>query len=107
MDGEISEKTVAEEVSRLVDSAKELQDSAGALISRNSREEDSLRQRALSLDSTIRGLRKSVSSLVESGGLDRKEAEKVRTRSYIHAYCIRLHNLMTSFCLIVILFFSW
>ena len=85
MDGERSEKTVAEEVSRLVDSAKELQDSAGALISRNSREEDSLRQRALSLDSTIRGLRKSVSSLVERGDLDSKEAEKVWTRSSIHA----------------------
>ncbi|XP_057479324.1 uncharacterized protein LOC130766683 isoform X1 [Actinidia eriantha] len=88
MDGERSEKTVAEKVSRLVDSAKELQDSAAALISRNSREEDSLRQRALSLDSTIRGLRKSVSSLVERGDLDRKEAEKLVEELYRASYIL-------------------
>ncbi|GFZ15993.1 TMPIT-like protein [Actinidia rufa] len=85
---ERSEKTVAEEVSRLVDSAKELQDSAGALISRNSGEEDALRQRAFSLDSTIRGLRKSVSSLVESGDLDRKEAEKLVEELYRASYIL-------------------
>lgn len=84
-DGEKSENTVAEEVSRAVESAKELQDSASALISRNVREEDALRQRVVSLDSTIRQIRSSVSSLVGHGKLDPKEAEKVTTETSLYA----------------------
>jgi hypothetical protein len=81
-DGEKSENTVAEEVSRVVESAKELQDSASALISRNACEEDALRQRVVSLDSTIRQIRSSVSSLVQHGKLDPKEAEKLEEELY-------------------------
>ncbi|XP_058206341.1 uncharacterized protein LOC131319916 [Rhododendron vialii] len=87
-DGEKSENTVAEEVSRAVESAKELQDSASALISRNAREEDALRQRVVSLDSTIRQIRSSVSSLVGHGKLDPKEAEKLEEELYRASYTL-------------------
>ncbi|KAI8565189.1 hypothetical protein RHMOL_Rhmol03G0241300 [Rhododendron molle] len=87
-DGEKSENTVAEEVSRAVESAKELQDSAAALISRNAREEDALRQRVVSLDSTIRQIRSSVSSLVGQGKLDPKEAEKLEEELYRASYTL-------------------
>ncbi|KAF7148570.1 hypothetical protein RHSIM_Rhsim03G0218900 [Rhododendron simsii] len=87
-DDEKSENTVAEEVSRAVESAKELQDSASALISRNAREEDALRQRVVSLDSTIRQIRSSVSSLVGHGKLDPKEAEKLEEELYRASYTL-------------------
>ncbi|KAI8007660.1 hypothetical protein LOK49_LG07G03385 [Camellia lanceoleosa] len=74
-----SDKAVGEEVSRLIDSAKELQDSASSLISRTTRENEALRQRALTLDSAIRTLRCCISSLVRNGNLDPKEADKVTT----------------------------
>ncbi|XP_047338196.1 transmembrane protein 120 homolog isoform X2 [Impatiens glandulifera] len=72
-----TDRTVAEEVTHLVDSAKELQESAASLISRNTREEESLRHRALSLDSTIRTLRSSIKSLVVKGTISSKEADKL------------------------------
>ncbi|KAD4178849.1 hypothetical protein R6Q59_022402 [Mikania micrantha] len=49
-----SERNTAEEVYRIVEQSKELQESAANLISRNSQEEASLRQRALGLDSNIK-----------------------------------------------------
>ncbi|KAL2550912.1 TMPIT-like protein [Forsythia ovata] len=56
--GDASEnRDVGGEVSRLVEQAKELQDSAAALISRTSREEDALRLRVASLDSRINSFR--------------------------------------------------
>ncbi|KAJ8764842.1 hypothetical protein K2173_010307 [Erythroxylum novogranatense] len=45
---------IEEEVGRLVEQARELQESAASLFSKSSIEEQSLRQRALSLDSSIR-----------------------------------------------------
>ncbi|KAH7841723.1 hypothetical protein Vadar_033441 [Vaccinium darrowii] len=77
VNGDKTERTVSEEVSRVVESAKLLQDSAYSLISTSSREEDALRQRALTLDSTIRRLRSSIASSIEIGKLDSKEAEKL------------------------------
>lgn len=69
-----SSKKVEEEVERVVEQAKELQDSASSLINRTSSEEQSLRQRALSLDSNIRRLR----SLLRSNNLfDSKLVDKV------------------------------
>ncbi|XAR52106.1 hypothetical protein NMG60_11020008 [Bertholletia excelsa] len=88
VDGEKSENIVAEEVSRVVESAKELQDSATSLISRTSREEEALRQRALSLDSTIRTLRSSLPSLVENGSLDAKDAEKLEEELFRASYLL-------------------
>lgn len=76
-DNSLSERNVAEEVSRLVEQSKELQESASTLISRNSQEESSLRQRALALDSNIKMLRTFIGSSVKKGNLDSKHAEKV------------------------------
>ncbi|XP_059628871.1 uncharacterized protein LOC132271500 isoform X1 [Cornus florida] len=56
--GENSHTTMAEEVCRVVDLARELQDSAASFIARTSREEEALRQQALSLDSNINKLKK-------------------------------------------------
>lgn len=76
-DNSLSERNVAEEVSRLVEQSKELQESASTLISRNSQEESSLRQRALALDSNIKMLRTFIGSSVKKGNLDSKHAEKL------------------------------
>lgn len=76
--GENPQKNVAEEVSRISELAKELQESSASLISRSSSEEASLRQRALTLDSNIKNLRVSIASSVKRGNLVPKDAEKVR-----------------------------
>lgn len=49
----------AGDVSRLVEQAKEIQDSAASLISRTTLEEDALRRRLASLDAHINSLRNS------------------------------------------------
>ncbi|KAJ4830932.1 hypothetical protein Tsubulata_009164 [Turnera subulata] len=51
---ETETRRIEEEVERVVEAAKELQDSASSLISKSWSEEQSLRQRALSLDSSIK-----------------------------------------------------
>ncbi|KAK9051671.1 hypothetical protein SSX86_028299 [Deinandra increscens subsp. villosa] len=76
-DNSLSGRNVVEEVSRLVEQGKELQESASALISRNSQEDASLRQRALALDSNIKNLRSFIDSSVKKGNLDSKHAEKL------------------------------
>ncbi|KAK3042793.1 hypothetical protein RJ639_001066, partial [Escallonia herrerae] len=86
--GDNSQGTVAEEVSRVAELAKELQDSAASLISRNSQEESSLRQRALSLDSTIKNLLSSLASSRKKGNLDPKDAEKLEEELYRARYLL-------------------
>ncbi|KAI3764946.1 hypothetical protein L2E82_14964 [Cichorium intybus] len=76
-DNSLSERNVAEEVSRLVEQSKELHESASTLIARNSQEESSLRQRALALDSNIKMLRSFLGSSFKKGNLDSKHAEKL------------------------------
>ncbi|KVH89496.1 transmembrane protein 120 homolog [Cynara cardunculus var. scolymus] len=75
-DNTSSERNAAEEVCRIVEQSKELQESASTLISRNSQEEESLRRRALALDSSIKMLHSFISSSVKKGNLDPKDAEK-------------------------------
>lgn len=75
--GENPQKNVVEEVSRISELAKELQESSASLISRSSSEEASLRQRALTLDSNIKNLRVSIASSVKRGILGPKDAENV------------------------------
>ncbi|KAH9774766.1 TMPIT-like protein [Citrus sinensis] len=74
---------VEEEVERVVEEAKELQEAAATLINRTSSEEQSLRQRALSLDSNIRRLRSLLHSSISSTNnllrFDSKLADKDRT----------------------------
>lgn len=67
------ERDFVGEASGIVEQAKELQDAASSLISRTTREEDSLRQKAKSLDSSIHQLRSSV----RKSKLDSNQAEKV------------------------------
>ncbi|XP_042057409.1 transmembrane protein 120 homolog isoform X3 [Salvia splendens] len=57
--GDSPRESFGGEVSSLVEQAKDLQEAAASLISRTSREEDALRQRAASLDSRINSLRSS------------------------------------------------
>lgn len=66
-----------EEVHRITEQSKELQESATSLISRSCNEEASLRQRALSLDASIKHLRSSISSSLKKGNLDPKHALKL------------------------------
>ncbi|KAJ6417516.1 hypothetical protein OIU84_003274 [Salix udensis] len=49
--------TVEEEVARVVEQAKELQEAATSLIAKSSHDEQSLRQKALSLESSVRRCR--------------------------------------------------
>ncbi|KAL3837988.1 hypothetical protein ACJIZ3_022579 [Penstemon smallii] len=70
-------QSVGGEASRLVEQAKELQETASSLISRTSREEDALRQRVASLDSHINSLRSSVRT---SKNADKLEEELVRAK---------------------------
>jgi type IV secretory pathway TraG/TraD family ATPase VirD4 len=73
---EESAKNIEEEVGRVVEQAKELQDSAASFISRTSSDEQSLRHRALSLDSSIRRLRSLLHSLLSHKLLQPKLADK-------------------------------
>lgn len=67
---------VEEEVRRVVEQAKELRDSAASFISEASGEEQSIRQRAVALDSTVRRLRSSIHSQLEQKLLVPKHADK-------------------------------
>lgn len=73
---EESAKSVEEEVRRVVEQAKELQESASSFISKFTSDEQSLRHRAASLDSSIRRLRSLLCSLISQKLLDSKLADK-------------------------------
>ena len=71
-------ENIEEEVGRVVDEAKELQELVATHISKTSSEEQSLRQRALRLDASILRLRSLLDSLLSQKVLDAKLADKVR-----------------------------
>ncbi|KAG6633803.1 hypothetical protein CIPAW_12G073700 [Carya illinoinensis] len=75
---EESAKNVEEEVRRVVEQAKELQDSVASSISKASSDELSLRHRALSLDSSIRRLQSLLRSLLSYHLLDPKLVNKLQ-----------------------------
>lgn len=62
--GDMGETTVllVEQINSVAEQAKELQDLSASFISGSSREEDSLRQRANSLHSTIQSLLSSITN---------------------------------------------
>ena len=70
-----SAKKIEEEVGRVVEQAKELQDSAASFISKASADDQSLRNRVVSLDSSIRRLH-SLLSHNNHNLLDPKLADK-------------------------------
>ncbi|EOY23771.1 hypothetical protein QUC31_008432 [Theobroma cacao] len=82
-----SAKKLEEEVGRVVEQARELQESGASLISRISNEEQSLRQKANSLESSIRRLRSLINSLLSQKLLDPKLADKLE-EDLLRARCI-------------------
>lgn len=76
-----SSQNLREEAARIVELAKELQDSASEFVSKTCNEEQSLRQRALVLESNLKKLRSSIDDAVARGAIDRSETEKVRWKS--------------------------
>lgn len=71
------EMRIEEEMERVVDQTKELQEAARSLISKSSREEKDLQQRARSLYTSMDELRSSIISLTFDGHMDHRLAEKV------------------------------
>nr|KJB52449.1 hypothetical protein B456_008G262300 [Gossypium raimondii] len=74
---EESASNVEEEVGQVLEQARELQESGASLLWRLSNEEQSLRQRANSLESSIRRLRSLITSLLSQKLLDLKLADKL------------------------------
>ncbi|XP_062074765.1 uncharacterized protein LOC133778761 [Humulus lupulus] len=68
------EKSIEEQIGKAVEEAKDLHDAAVSFVSKTSTDEQSLRHRAQSLDSSFRRLRSSLSSVTHS---DPKLAEKL------------------------------
>ncbi|KAA3475922.1 transmembrane protein 120-like protein isoform X1 [Gossypium australe] len=66
-----------EEVGRVMDQARELHESGASLLWKISNEEQSLRQKAISLESSIRRVRSSINSLISKKLLDPKCARKL------------------------------
>ncbi|TYI53617.1 hypothetical protein E1A91_D11G017700v1 [Gossypium mustelinum] len=66
-----------EEVGRVMEQARELHESGASLLWKISNEEQSLRQKAISLESSIRRVRSSINSLVSKKLLDPKFASKL------------------------------
>lgn len=87
---------IEEEVGSVVEQAKELQEAAALLISKSSKEEQSLRQRALALDATILKLRSSINSHIFDHRLDPKLAEKLEDELN-RARCILVDGDASSF----------
>ncbi|KAK9122451.1 hypothetical protein Syun_020068 [Stephania yunnanensis] len=82
MGEESSSEKLEEEVARLVELAKELEDSASSFVAKTSSEEQSLRQRALSIDSSIKKLRSSIHSLDHSHHALKQKCVKVEEELY-------------------------
>ncbi|KAK9290584.1 hypothetical protein L1049_008755 [Liquidambar formosana] len=87
---------IEEEVTRVVEQAKELQDSAASFLSKASNDEQSLRLRAISLDSSIRRLRSLIDSLLSNKILDPKLADKLEDELQ-RARCIMVDGDAASF----------
>ncbi|KAG9455353.1 hypothetical protein H6P81_008257 [Aristolochia fimbriata] len=75
--GDNSRSNFHDESLRIIDLAKELQDSASSLLSKTWSEEQAICKRAFALDSSIQKVQASVEAAVKRGALDRNEAEKL------------------------------
>lgn len=76
---EESTNEMEEEVGKVMEQARELQEAGAGLISMISNDEQSLRLKANSLESSIRHLRSSITTVLSQKLLDRKLAEKVNS----------------------------
>uniref|UniRef100_A0A7C9DSX8 Transmembrane protein 120 homolog n=1 Tax=Opuntia streptacantha TaxID=393608 RepID=A0A7C9DSX8_OPUST len=93
---EQSETRIEEEVGRVLEQVKELQEAAASFISKSSKEEQNLRQRAVALDSSILKLRSSINTLLFNRHLDPKLAEKLE-EDLNRARCIIVDGDASSF----------
>lgn len=91
---EESVNKVEEEIGTVLEQAKELQESVASLLSRTNNDEQSLRQKALSLESSIRSLRSLIDSLVSRKLLDPKLADKASACSFFR-FSLFLNFLVT------------
>lgn len=83
MEKPAGESELLREASRVLERAKELQDSASSLISKTKSEEQSLCHRALALDSEIGRLKRSTGAAAKAGAIDYRTADQVYlTRSH-------------------------
>ncbi|KAK9705478.1 hypothetical protein RND81_07G060200 [Saponaria officinalis] len=87
------ESRIEEEIANVVEQAKELQEKAASLISKSSKEEQLIKQRAVSIDSSIDKLR---SSVISDGRIDHKLAEKLEDELN-RAKCILVDGDASSF----------
>lgn len=87
-DGDTITDNIEDQVGRVVEQTKELQEAALALINKNATDEQSLRQRAQSLDSSIHRLRSLIDSLLSDKLLDPKLADKANT-TFPFLFCFR------------------
>ncbi|GAB4857930.1 hypothetical protein Ancab_015835 [Ancistrocladus abbreviatus] len=93
---EQSDVRVEDEVVRVVEQAKEVQEAAASFVSKSSKEEQLLRQRALSLDAAIVKLRSTIDSLLRDKRLDPKLADKLEDE-LDRAKCILVDGEASSF----------
>ncbi|CAN6585702.1 hypothetical protein ACFX13_015354 [Malus domestica] len=91
-----SDEEIQAQVAKAVEEVKELQDKAASFVSRAATDEQSLRQRAQSLDSSIRRLRSQLYSLLSSKALDPKLAEKLE-EDLQRATCVLVDGEAASF----------
>ncbi|KAL6004091.1 hypothetical protein ACLOJK_004638 [Asimina triloba] len=82
------ETKLREESARVVEQARELQDSASSLLSKTWNEQQSLCQRALALESNIKKIRSSIEAAVKTGALDICDSEKKLDEELFKAKCI-------------------
>eukprot|EP00262_Sarcandra_glabra_P001066 TRINITY_DN11065_c0_g1_i1.p1 TRINITY_DN11065_c0_g1~~TRINITY_DN11065_c0_g1_i1.p1 ORF type:complete len:368 (-),score=38.91 TRINITY_DN11065_c0_g1_i1:33-1136(-) len=90
------QRNFIEECSRVVELAKELQDSASSLLSRTWSEEQALRQRAVTLESNIRNLQSSIESAAKNGDVNLRDAEKME-EELCRARCVISEGDVSSF----------
>eukprot|EP00268_Persea_americana_P003906 TRINITY_DN1119_c0_g1_i2.p1 TRINITY_DN1119_c0_g1~~TRINITY_DN1119_c0_g1_i2.p1 ORF type:complete len:374 (-),score=57.01 TRINITY_DN1119_c0_g1_i2:688-1809(-) len=83
-----SSQNLREEAARMVELAKELQDAASGFVSNTCNEEQSLRQRALVLESNLKKLRSSIDAAVARGSIDRSVTEKLHEELYKAKYVL-------------------
>lgn len=88
-----------DQVGKVVEQTKELQEEALALINKNATDEQSLRQRAQSLDSSICRLRSLIDSLLSDKLLDPKLADKADHYSFSFPFFL-LSLLLAGFALL-------
>lgn len=91
---EESASNVEEEVGEVMEQERELQESGASLLWRLSNEEQSILQRANSLESTIRRLRSLITSLLSQKLLDPKLSNKVKKTPYIACTFLLLFHLL-------------